>query len=448
MLILKYSASQLWSHISLWVFYLAIIPCLFLASYINQMAYGTTKFLIDLLVLLIGAYLGYFQSLIKYKLLMSPRLPILLKHLFLAITYCITLGLPLLYALWIYENHVVFLIGWYILFLTIYVKFYKSYGLNYKQLMTWEICIVAAFIYLAAMLVGAPSFIPLLFVLVVALYLFLNNQSTLDALLQRSQKNTPMIAAIRRNNTKWLCLIISFILVVYPFRKILGNFVLTLIKNILLVIGAIIRLISQLIPIGNDELALEIPKKSSPMLFPEATHASINPLEILLWCLTFIILFSLRRQLWKIVMDFLRDLQKLILAIYHALFNQNEKTIEKNTLYEETIETFNTQITTSPQKAPRHKTQLRRQLKLFFKLPNSEMKYRLGFKLLLEGLQLKGIHFSRSHTPREIAKIVKQDTNSITINEETYERIRYGEMPIEPGNIEDLESSLITLIKK
>ncbi len=448
MLILKYSTSQLWSHISLWIFYLAIIPCLFLASYITQMTYGTTEFLIDLLVLLIGAYLGYLQSLIKYKLLMSSRLPILLKYLFLTITYCITLGLPLLYVLWIYGNHVVFLIGWYVLFLIVYVKFYKSYGLNYRQLMAWEICIVAAFIYLGAMFVGASSFIPLLFVLVVALYLFLNNQSTLDALLQRSQKNTPMIATIRRNNTKWLCLIISFILVVYPFRKILGNFVLTLIKNILLVIGAIIRLISQLIPIGNDELALEVPRKSSPILFSEAAHASINPLEILLWCLTFIVLFCLRQQLWEMVMDFLRGLQKLILAIYHALFNLSEKTIEKNTLYEETIETFNTHMTTPPQKVPRRKVQLRKQLKQFFKLPNSEMKYRLGFKLLLEGIQLKGIHFSHSHTPREIAQIVKQDANLMTINEETYERIRYGEKPIEPGNIEDLESILINLMKK
>ena len=448
MLILKYSASQLWSHISLWIFYLAIIPCLFLASYINQMTYGINSFIKDFLVLLIGAYLGYLQALIKYKLLISPRLSILLKHLLLALTYCITLGLPLLYVLWIYRNTIIFLIGWTILFLVVYIKFYNSYGLNYKQLIAWEVCIVAAFIYLGAMLVGAPNFLSLLFILVVALYLFLNSQSTLDALLQRSQKNTPMISTIRRNNTKWLCLIVSFILVVYPLRNILGEFLLILIKNILLVIGAIIKLISRLIPINNNELPLEPPAKSPAMLFPGEAAGSSTLLEILFWCLAIIVLFCLRRQLWNIVIDFLFDLKKFILTLYHALFSLKEKNIEKNTLYKETIEEFNKPITISVHKSLKRKSSLKRQLKQFFKLPNSEMKYRLGFKLLLEGIQLKGIHFSHSHTPREIAQIVKQDTNSMAINEETYERIRYGEKPIEPGNIEDLECILINLMKK
>ena len=217
------------------------------------------------------------------------------------------------------------------------------------------------------MLTGAPSFIPLLFILLIALYLFLNNQSNLDAMLQRSQKNTPMIATIRRNNTRWLCVLMSLILVVYPLRRIIGDFFLMLIKKILLAIGAIISFINSFMPKGS-EFVSEGPVDKSPM-FPigEAPTYS-NFLEMFLWCLAIVFLFCLRRYIWLFIMDVVELIQKVISFLSRALFGLKDKSIEKNSFYEEKVEELAIPITAPHKKVSKRKVKWKKQLKHFFKI--------------------------------------------------------------------------------
>ena len=142
---MKHLTSRLWAHFGLWIFYLAIIPCLFVIAYVTHASYGINQFAIDAFALLIGAYLGYIQAQIKYKLLAENKSSIILRYILLIITYCITFGLPVLYTVLIHRNYIPFLVGWYVLFLIVYIKFYKGYALNYIELTSWEICIIAAF---------------------------------------------------------------------------------------------------------------------------------------------------------------------------------------------------------------------------------------------------------------------------------------------------------------
>lgn len=91
---------------------------------------------------------------------------------------------------------------------------------------------------------------------------------------------------------------------------------------------------------------------------------------------------------------------------------------------------------------------MEKQLKEFLKRPNNEAKYRFGFKLLLEGFKLQGLTFKASHTPKELTSLAKDQSHLPSIDSVTYERIRYGEKSLEKGDLEELENTLVTLIKK
>lgn len=441
------SSSKLLPHLALWTFFLTVIPILFLVAYIGEINCTLTSFSINAVTLLIGAYLGYFQAKFKYYILRKNGLSIIGKYLLLIVTYLLSFGLPFTYALLIYKDYIGLIVCWYILFLIFYGKFYKSYGLHYTEIISWEICIVAAFIDLGAMIAQNYSFISLLFVAVIALYIFLHNQANLDEMLERSRKNTPMITNIRRNNTKWLCLVMSFIFIVYPLRKLIGNILLTIIKVFILLIGYILNFISSLMPRGDD-LATQTRENTDVITQLVGESTTSHLWEVIFWCIIISLIILLRKYIIACLLDIIKLIKRLFIKLYGILFGLKEVTKPPNLFYDETIEEVSF-TTTLQSKAPSlNKNRWKKQLKEFLKLPNNEAKYRFGFKLLLEGFKLQGLTFKASHTPKELANLAKDQSHLPSIDSVTYERIRYGEKSLEKGNLEELENTLVTLIKK
>ena len=441
------SSSKLLPHLALWIFFLSVIPSLFLVAYVGEIPCTPMTFSINALILLIGAYLGYFQAKFKYYILRKKELSIILRYLLLIATYLISFGLPLTYAILMYKNYIGLIVCWYALFLVFYGKFYKSYGLHYTEIISWEICIVAAFIDLGAMITQGYSFISLLFVAVIVLYIFLHSQAGLDEMLERSQKNTPMVATIRRNNTKWLCLIMSLIFIAYPLRKLIGNILLTIIKVFILVLGYILNFISNLMPRGED-LATQTRENTNVLTQLVGESTSSNLWGVIFWCIVIGLIILLRRYIMACILDTIKLFKKLFIKLYQLLFGLKERTKSPNLLYNETIEEISFTTPLQNKTSSLNKAKWKKQFKEFLKMPNNEAKYRFGFKLLLEGFKLQGLTIKPSDTPKELTDLAKEQSYLPSIDSTNYERIRYGEKSLEHGNLEDLENILGTFTKK
>lgn len=331
------SSSKLYSHIALWTFFLAILPSLFLIFYIGKIAYTPVAFFIDALMLLLSAYLGYYQAEFKHYILPKERFSIIIKYFLLIVIYLISFILPALYAFFMYKDYIGISLCWYLIFLIFYSKFYRSYGVNYMTIISWEICIIAAFIHLGAMITFGHDFISLLFIAVIIFYIFIHSQSNLNELLERSHKNTPMVTIIRHNNNKWLFLVLSFIFILYPLRKPLGTLVLTLIKATLLIVGFIIWFIVELLPNSEDTTmkAVQTVQLFTP-LTDESSHSHL--LEIIIICFMVTMIILLRKHILTCLPDLIRLIKKLLVKLYHILFGLKPIHNDSNLLYEEIIE--------------------------------------------------------------------------------------------------------------
>lgn len=444
---MKYSSSKFYSHIALWIFFLATIPSLFLIFYIVKITYIPTAFFIDASVLLLGAYLGYYQAQFKYYILPKQNLSIIIKYFILTIIYLISFLLPALYAFFMYKNHIGIGIYWYLLFIMFYSKFYRSYDLNYIEIVSWEICIIAVVIHLGAMITFGYSFIPVLFVAVITFYLFIHSQANLDALLERSQKNTPMVTSIRNNNSKWLLSVLSFIFILYPLRKPLGNLLFNLLKAILSIIGFIIRFIVGLLP-NSEDTTMKAAETVQVFLQLGDESNSSHFLEIIILCFMIIMIFLLRKYILACLLDLIRLIKKYLIRLYYALFGLKSIYKDSTLFYEETIEEVTITTSSSNRTTLPNKFRWKKQFKEFLKLPNNESKYRFGFKLLLEGFKLKGVTLNTSNTPRELINTINQTSTLPSIKVTPYERIRYGNKSLEEGNLEELENILTILSER
>ena len=75
------------------------------------------------------------------------------------------------------------------------------------------------------------------------------------------------------------------------------------------------------------------------------------------------------------------------------------------------------------------KRKWKRQVKKYLRQVSSDLSYRRGYELVLQGVSVKGIKIRDSKTPREILEIMKKETTLSNLTEGTYiyEKIRYDE---------------------
>lgn len=99
------SSSKLIPYLALWTFFLMVIPSLFLVTYIGEINCTLIAFSFNALTLLIGSYL-------------------------------LSFGFPFTYAILMYKNYIALIVCWYALFLVLYGKFYKIYGLHYIEIIS------------------------------------------------------------------------------------------------------------------------------------------------------------------------------------------------------------------------------------------------------------------------------------------------------------------------
>lgn len=180
-------------HIALITKVIGLFPVLIILSCVFYQTYDISRATVDLAELIIMGYLGYIACLIIAMLIArTGRVGRKQQLLFGAIS---------------------------ILF---YVIFMMVYARNYSYILSMEFVVTITGVYYLALRLCEFEGLGMMYICVIAAYIFINNQLSMDAILDRTESNTPMITRVRKDNMKWVCPLMSIIFIGYPFRKILA----------------------------------------------------------------------------------------------------------------------------------------------------------------------------------------------------------------------------------
>lgn len=417
-------------HIALIAKVIGIFPVLILLSYIFCAGYDTNQLGIELIGFIVMGYLGYGHMEIRNKIEQRTKERRWLLHVLVAVGYITCLIIIILATrIMITGGRVQVLFGG--ISIILYMMFIRRYDRDYSSILSMEFIATITVIYYIAITLCQLKSLGMMYIIVVAAYIFINNQVKIDELLQRTKKNTPMAQNIRRDNMKWVCLLMSVFLIGYPFRKILAKGLSFIGGSILVCILYIVKFIISLFP--DVELAEESSGQVDQMggLLEGGKNSIV---DIILWivCIGLItlLIYKNREAIIRGLRKSLRGIQILFKRIYDFLFGRKKKDTIINEYYEDIIEEF---ISIMPLKLKKeeklNKKKWQREVKRYLKEVQNKEQYRQGYKLLLEGISLKGIEIKEAYTPREIMQEVqgKLELKSIANETITYEYIRYGE---------------------
>lgn len=440
-------------HIALIAKVIGIFPVLILLSYIFCAGYDTNQLGIELIGFIAMGYLGYGHMEIRNKIEQRTKERRWLLHVLVAVGYIASLIIIILATrIMITGGRVQVLFGG--ISIILYMMFIRGYDQYYNRILSMEFIATITVIYYIAITLCQLTSLGMMYIVVVAAYIFINNQVKIDELLQRTKKNTPMAESIRRDNMKWVCLLMSVFLIGYPFRKILAKGLSFIGNGILVCILYIVKVIISLFP--DVELAEEGSGQVDQMGFLlEGDKNSIVNIIIWILCIGTMILliYKNHEMIIRSLREGLRRIQILFKRIYHFLFGRKKRDIIINEYYEDIIEEFSSTMPLKLKKEVKlNKKKWQKEVKRYLKEVQNEGQYREGYKLLLEGISLKGIEIKKAHTPREIMQEVqgKLELKSIINETITYEYIRYGEgiaLPEEMINIKETLQALLIISK-
>lgn len=329
-----------------------------------------------------------------------------------------------------------------------------SYDEHYTRTLSSERIVAISAIYIFAMKLCHYSVLGLIYILIIASYLFLNNQYKLEALLERTHENTPMLKKIRQENMKWVCLLMSIFVVGYPLRNELTKGLTWVWDKILALFVLILRVIIWI-------LSFLSPKQGSGE--PEAVESGFGEmvpgernelLDFIFWIMvigvTAFIIIKKRKAIIEALNNQIQRFQQFFGKAYEFLFGKRKKTVVANGYYEDVIEELsNTAILPIEKTENISKRSWQKQVKKYLKQGQSVEQYRWGYKLLLQGLSLRKINIEKSLTPREIMAIVEAKLQLGSIQSETtaYEHVRYGEEAAKEEELQQLKRLLKELLE-
>lgn len=429
-------------------------PFFIVLSYLYSKQYSESLFSIQLIGLMIVIAIGYiqvnFHGFLEQKL--STR--IALRHIIVGSLYILIVGL-MINGIWKYFQSDT-ITKW--LTCVIYIVFYgmsiKAYGEHYTRILSIEIIVIISFCYVIAGLLSKQSILGIMYLFVIGAYIFLNNQQKLEGLLRSTQENTPMFKNIRRDNMKKVSLVMGCILIVYPFRLYIASMIWWIWQKALSIISFIAYIIVMLLSLLNsNETITEGAAANSGMGYMEEAEKN-EWLDVLFWVLIWTIAIYVcikrRKEIIQAIRNTWRKIQRLIGIVYQLLFGKKQAVTVTEEYYKDTIEEMD-EVNLIPIEQSQMLTKKRwiRQVKKYLKSPSEIDQYREGYKLLLQGIKIKGIEIEKAHTPREIMALTKKSIGIPAIEVETkyYEEVRYGEQIATLKGIEELKQILKELIE-
>lgn len=436
-------------HIALITKAVGIFPVLIILSYVFCQAYDISRATVDLVELIIMGYLGYGQMGFRDKITQITKKRRWLAWILVVMGYIACLSIIILVARTGragIRQQLVFG-GISILF---YVIFMMAHAQNYSYILSMEFIATITGVYYLARRLYEFEGLGMMYIFVVAAYIFINNQLNIDAILERTKSNTPMIMRIRRDNMKWVCLLMGIIFMGYPFRKILAESLRYIGRGILVCLLHIVKIIISLFP--EKEMVYEESGQGGQGGFLlEGDKNSI--VDIIIWLIVItsvaLLIYKNREFILQSLKDSFGRIQKFFKRVWDFLFGRKKSNIITNDYYEDIVEECSSNIPLKIKKNEGlNKKKWQKKVKKYLKAEEKENQYREGYRLLLEGASLRGIEIKKASTPREIMLKLQEKLALQSIEEETiiYEYVRYGEGMTEPEEIVKIKSVLKYLL--
>lgn len=436
-------------HIALMAKVIGIFPVLICLSYVFVTEYDINRLGVDLIGLMTMGYLGYGQMAFRQKSEQMAKGQSWLGHTLVVMGYitCLAIMIVVVRLGHIGVKQQLLFGGMSIL---LYILFMNEYLQDYSCILSMEFIVTMTGAYYIAMRLCKFEGLGMMYILVIAASIFINNQLKMDEILQRTKNNTPMIERIRKDNMKWVCLLMSIIFIGYPLRKFFAKVLRDIWYGSLTCILYVVKVVISLFPDGEP---VDVGSgQASQMGFAlEGDKNSI--VDIIIWLIvittiTFCI-YKNHELILKSLHEGFKRIQVFLKRICEFLFGRRKGSIITNEDYEDIIEVCSSSISLKIAKRESlNKKKWQRKVKKYLKVARQENQYREGYKLLLEGVSLRGIEIRKANTPREIMQEVEEKLALQSIADETvtYEYIRYGEGMAEQQEIVKMKYVLQDLL--
>lgn len=445
---MKISLGKLLKHLSLIAMMLSISPIVLIVAYIFKIEPSLHELVYTSIFVVVMGYLGYLHNFLDSRLTICEKCSVMLKKLLRGVIYVLTFIVPIYILFAVRQLNLVLGFTNLVLGIISYILMSSKYERSYEEILRVETFVLVLSVYIPSYVITDYRGFVIGFIAIVLLYFMVQNQSELESMLERTQKNTPMIGQVRRTNIKWMIVLSLCIIIVYPLRHLLVSGMEFVGKGIIYALTWFIKTFMQ-----SEESRIikdDLPTGDQGFMLPEGGSNWLGNLLTVLFIISVIVLCIVkRREIWYGIQTALISISKYLSKLLNKLFGERSYKKFNEVYYSEVVEEMTQEHIIMPKaKKNVNRWALKKQFKAFTKEENKEKKYRMGYKLLLDIQCLKGIKKKISHTPREIVNLIKDDKEikniySIT---EAYERVRYGEKLVENEEVKSLEETLKDLI--
>ncbi|MDD3192746.1 MAG: DUF4129 domain-containing protein [Oscillospiraceae bacterium] len=298
-----------------------------------------------------------------------------------------------------------------------------------------------------------------LFLFFILLYAILSNQSNIDRLMGRRHYDLSMLpAGMRRYNLLLICA--GFVLVLLGLlfqRQILAvvQFGIRVAGSLLYIFVLLFQFITWMLnrPADPDR---PLPKVDAAPVFGTAEESATTPFvnAVFQWAavlLILLLLFSGRRQIWSAC----KKTASFIWRIFRKLFTRTDGQPGPRTADSVYFSDILEDLERIPEEKPSAGEGVsslrvwRRRCLAFLGKPAHTASLREGYALILAWLRIHGAPLLPADTTLEIlnkalARMPESPFSQVT---ESYNNIRYGEMPLREGDYESLQQTLRLLIQ-
>lgn len=391
--------------------------------------------------ILAGGYLGFCCSNSYGKLIKKYN-----KNLFQRILvgigcYAITFCLLICFTSLVYYDNIRTLICIGSISTVAYIMILRNESLFYSDILDInKYAVLAGICAICRFLLPTP-WITLIFFVITAFYVIVQNQSIVDKMLKRTSKNTLMVTAIRNYNIFLVALFFFIFCLGYGLRKYIIIIIKSMLSIVKAIVEGIINILYWLLHSDSSGDLSEIEEYSSPFIETKSSNMLDN---LSLVIITLAVIFIIIRFRWVIYDTFL-NLLKGTKSFFINLFKIKSGDESMNQSYYDHVEIVMPRTIKKKEKRNKPANKIwKREYKNFLKVTDLTKRYRLGYKLIIEWYKLKRINIIPSDTTLEICEKTSEckEIESIDHLTKIYNEIRYADMKAEEKDIEIITRTL------
>lgn len=433
---------------------LGVFPILILASKAYSLTYSISEVVVELLVTILVAVIGYLQIELQNIIVEKLDNRTWLATITIGISYLIEVGIILGWVIGCLKVGIMMQVILSTFYLVIYGASIAAYKKHYMNILGTETAVASTILYIAAMVKCHNDIVGLMYILVMGSNIFLANQYKLETLSESSKGNTPMFKRIKRDNIKWLGIILICFLVFFPLKKHIARILHWVLIKVIIGISYILKffawLSNLLVPMQTVE---GVGADPLPILDDSPSMASTVS-NIIFWLMviltTTFFFYKKRKEILNTIKALIHKLITLMKNLYELLFARKQALRDETGYYEDTIEEISPELIS---KLKRREMMSQRkwvkEVKKYLKQSSGHLQYRVGYRLVLQGIQFRGIPVKIDNTPRELMSQVREQLEIREIEQVTkdYEDVRYDEKQEGIQEIDELKQVLNSMLQ-